>query len=390
MKNDRMVMIIFACMKIINVFLGPFLVAYFIITSTKSIIDVSCFNILNYLCLCLFGMLAGYVTEKRGTLLTFRLGIFVRFLCVLAIMFLGDNLVSYYWIVSFTYGFSSMFFYLPFNLYHTDCVQNSERSNFEFKMNVIKNFVSVFIPIILGTVISVTNYQLTALIILVFSVIQIIASFYLKPLPKSDKVYDISGYLKKAFKNKQEREMFYVEFLNGLTLSDGVLGTVITILIMFSFKSEFNLGIINSVLALLSLIVLYIYSKHYKGKDDRNIILFSGIVIFLVVILLIINISKPTIILYNVIYGIFGTGILTFIYGLRLFNLAKKKVTNKEKTEYWGARELFLNLGRVSGYILLLLVGLNGINYLIYLLIFLNFLVLLFAIFLSDIDKNEY
>ena len=66
---------------------------------------------------------------------------------------------------------------------------------------------------------------------------------------------------------------------------------------------------------------------------------------------------------------VFGTGILTFIYGLRLFNLAKKKVTNKEKTEYWGARELFLNLGRVSGYILLLLVGLNGINYLIYLLI---------------------
>ena len=181
-----------------------------------------------------------------------------------------------------------------------------------------------------------------------------------------------------------------MEFLKGLTLTDGVLGTVITILIMFSFKSEFNLGIINSVVALLSLIVLYIYSKLYKGKDDRNVILFSGIVMFLVVILLIINISKPTIILYNVIFGIFGTGILTFIYGLRLFNLAKKKVDNKEKTEYWGARELFLNLGRVSGYILLLLVGLNGINYLIYLLIFLNFLVLLFAIFLSDIDKNEY
>lgn len=390
MKNEKMVMIIYACMRIINVFLGPFLVAYFITVSTESIIDVSCFNILNYSCLCFFGMFAGYMTEKKGTLLTFRLGVFVRFLCVLAIMLLGDNLVSYYWIVSFTYGFSSMFFYLPFNLYHTDCVQNSERSNFEFKMNVIKNFVSIFIPVILGTVISITNYQLTAFIILIFSIIQIVASVYLKPLPKSDKVYDMFGYLKKAFKDKQGRKMLYVEFLNGLTLSDGVLGTVITILIMFSFKSEFNLGVINSVVALLSLIVLYFYSKFYKGKDDRGVILFSGIVMFLSVILFIVNISKSTIILYNVVLGIFGTGILTFIYGLRLFNLAKNKVSNKEKAEYWGARELFLNLGRVVGYGLLLCVGLLGFNYLVYLLIVLNFMILLFTILLSDIDKNEY
>ena len=68
--------------------------------------------------------------------------------------------------------------------------------------------------------------------------IQIIASFYLKPLPKSDKIYDIFGYLKRSFKDTQKREMFYVEFLNGLTLSDGVLGTVITILIMFSLSQN--------------------------------------------------------------------------------------------------------------------------------------------------------
>ena len=390
MKNERLVMIIFACMKIINVFLGPFLVAYFITASAKSIIDVSCFNILNSLCLCLFGMLAGYVTEKRGTLLTFRLGIFVRFLCVLSIIFLGDNLIDYYWIVSFIYGFSSMFFYLSFNLYHTECVKNSERSSFEFKMSVIKNFISVFIPLILGTIISVTNYQLAAFVIFVFSIIQVIASFYLEALPKSDKKYDVLSYLKKIFKNKQERERLYVEFLNGLTLSDGVLGTVITILIMFSFKSEFNLGIINSMVALLSLVVLYFYSKFYKGKDDRGVILFSGVIMFLTVILLIMGISKSTVILYNVVFGIFGTGILAFVYGLRLFNLAKSKTLNKEKTEYWSVREVFLNLGRVVGYILLLLVGLFGINYLSYFLIFLNFLVLLFTILLARIDKNEY
>lgn len=169
----------------------------------------------------------------------------------------------------FFYGFSSMFLNLPFNLYHTDVVQNSERVGFEFKINVIKNFISVLAPTMLGFLISVTNYQLTALIILIFSVIQIVAFFYLKPLPKSDNVYDLVGSFKKSFKNKQEREMLYIEFLNGLIFSDGVLGTIITILIMISFKSEFHLGVINSCVSFISLIFLFIYSKYYKGKDDK-------------------------------------------------------------------------------------------------------------------------
>ena len=390
MKNEKTVMIIYACMKIISVFLGPFLVAYFVSVSLENINSLSLFNILNYLFLCLFGMITGYVIEKKGTIFVFRIGIIMRFLCVLLIMTLGSNITAHYGILSFFYGFSSMFLNLPFNLYHTDVVQNSDRASFEFKMNVIKIFVSVFTPAFLGFLISTTNYQLTALVILMFSFIQIVASFYLKPLPKSDNVYDLLGSLKKSLKNKQEREMLYIEFLNGLIFSDGVLGTIITILIMISFKSEFHLGIISSYISFISLIFLFMYSKYYKGRNDKKVILCSGVIIFFSMILFALNITNFMVIFYNVIYGIFGTGILTFIYGIRLFNLAKKKISNNEKTEYWSIREIVLNLGRVLGYYLLFIVSIFGLAYLKYFLLFLSFTVLIFCYLLAKIDKNEF
>lgn len=48
MKNEKVVMIIYACMKIISVFLGPFWVAYFVTVSLQNIYSLSFFNILNY------------------------------------------------------------------------------------------------------------------------------------------------------------------------------------------------------------------------------------------------------------------------------------------------------------------------------------------------------
>ena len=102
------------------------------------------------------------------------------------------------------------------------------------------------------------------------------------------------------------------------------------------------------------------------------------------------NISNFTVIFYNIVFGIFGTGILTFVYGIRLFNLAKGKISNNGKIEYWSMREIVLNIGRMAGYYLLLIVSILGFNYLNYLLIFLGFVVLIFCYLLTKIDKNEF
>lgn len=387
MKNERAVMIIYGFMKLINVFLGPFLTAYFIKISTESIVDISTFNILNYLFLAIFGIIAGYVVKKKNTIFVLRLGIITKFLCILFIFFLGERITTYYALVSFVYGFSSMFFYIPFNIVHAEVVDNKKRTAFELKLNTIKNIVSILGPILLGATITLINYQLTAIIILIFSLIQIIASFFLTPISIKHTEYHPLKTLKNLLKRSSYRKMLIVEYLNGLTFSDSVLGTVLTILIMLSFKTDFNLGIITSLTTLLSLFAIYLYSKFYKEKSDKKLLLVSGITIFLAMLILAVKIVPVTIISYNIIYGILGTGILFFIYILRLFNLAKD-IGSDNKIEYWSINEFVLNIGRVSGFILLLIVSFIGLEYIVYFFIFLSIIVLIFSQILGSIEKN--
>ena len=387
MKNERAVMIIYGFMKLINVFLGPFLTAYFIKISTESIVDISTFNILNYLFLAIFGIIAGYVVKKKNTIFVLRLGIITKFLCLLFIIFLGERITTYYALVSFIYGFSSMFFYIPFNIVHAEVVDNKKRTAFELKLNTIKNIVSILGPILLGATITLINYQLTAIIILIFSLIQIIASFFLAPISIKHTEYHPLKTLKNLLKRSSYRKMLIVEYINGLTFSDSVLGTVLTILIMLSFKTDFNLGIITSLTTLLSLLAIYLYSKFYKEKSDKKLLLVSGITIFLSMLILAIKIVPVTIISYNIIYGILGTGILFFIYILRLFNLAKD-IGSDNKIEYWSINEFVLNIGRVSGFILLLIVSFIGLEYIVYFFIFLSIIVLIFSQILGSIEKN--
>lgn len=46
-------------------------------------------------------MITGYVIEKKGTLVVFRIGIIMRFLCVLLIMGLGSHITIHYGVLAF-------------------------------------------------------------------------------------------------------------------------------------------------------------------------------------------------------------------------------------------------------------------------------------------------
>jgi len=66
-----------------------------------------------------------------------------------------------------------------------------------------------------------------------------------------------------------------------------------------------------------------------------------------------------TIIIYNIVFYVF-IKILLAITEIRLFDYSNKPPFEKQfNTEYFIFRELNLNLGRIFGYVILLLIGLS-------------------------------
>lgn len=90
-------------------------------------------------------------------------------------------------------------------------------------------------------------------------------------------------------------------------MCDGIvnylLETLIVILTVMTFKTTISLGIITTITAICSILSVYIFQ--YKLKSNLKILKICNIAMISSVLLLLLSISKPTIIIYNVCTAIF-------------------------------------------------------------------------------------
>lgn len=365
MKNKKMegniIIGINAMKKIMAIFLGPFLTAYFIKTSQESIMDLSIYYICSYLLLTIGSFIVAGIIKNKFRIGMFRLGVILNFFYIMSIIILKEKIINHLGLISILYGVSSSTYWFPYNLFVINKIDNSNRTEYSVKSKIVSSVIGILCPITLGAIITITNYELTAVIILFISLVQIILSFMFT----SEKEENLLKFnLKKTWcklkSNQQIIRMSIVEFFIGMNISDGALEVLITILIFNSFKNDMNLGIITSITTILSIIFVYLYGKVYKEKNDNNVIVISSILPVLSLLFLLLWKNNLTVIIYNTCYVIF-TNILTLAREIRLFNLSDSYIVDKEnQCEFFAIREGILNGGRITGYIMLLFAGISG------------------------------
>lgn len=377
--------------KIMEIFLGPFLTAYFIKTSKSSINDISIYYIFSYLLLAIGTCVVARLIKNKFRIGMFRIGVVFNFIYILSIIILKENIVNHLGLISILYGLSASVYWFPYNLFVINKVDNSNRTKFTVKMQIASSITGIVCPILLGSFISVTNYELTAIIILIISLIQIIFSFLLtKDKDTNLPEFSLLKTWKELKHNKQIKKMSLVEFFIGMNVSSGALATLITIVIFNSFKTNMNLGIITSLTTVLSIIFVHLYGKRYKNKNDKNIILLSSILPIISLIFLLLCKNNITIIIYNIFYVVF-TAILSLTREIRLYNIADSKIVNKDiQCEFFAIREIILNLGRIFSFILLLIAGIIGSEQVLNIvMIVLTLSILVTGLNLRKIDKFE-
>lgn len=361
--EGNIIIAINAMKKIMAIFLGPFLTAYFIKTSQESIIDLSIYYIFSYILLTIGTFIVANIIKNKFRIGMFRIGVILNFFYIMSIIVLKEKIINHLGIISVLYGISSSAYWFPYNLFVINKIDNNKRTEYTVKSKIVSSVIGILCPILLGSIITATNYELTAVIILFISLIQIILSFMLMPeeeknLPK----FNFKNTWNKLKNNKQIRKMSIVEFFIGMNVSDGALEVLMTVLIFNSFKTNMNLGIITSITTVLSMICVRMYGKIYNNRDDKKIIIISSILPVISVLILLVWRNNITIIIYNVCYVIF-TSLLTLTREIRLFNLSDSYIVDKNnQCEFFAIREGILNCGRVSGYLMLLFAGVSGSN----------------------------
>lgn len=392
-KTEQNIIIIMdAIKKIMTIFLGPFLTAYFISTSTNSILNIAIYYIFTYATMALSTLVVAVLAEKRNRIKIFRIGIILNFIYILIIILLKEKIINYLPIISILYGISASCYYFPYNLFIINKVKNTERTNYMVKLFITISVVGILFPIIFGSIITITNYILTAVIVLFISLIQIILSFFITDNHNGDlEEYNLKKAWLELKKNKQVINCLAGEFFIGMNICNGALETVMVILILNSFKTNINLGIITSIATLLSILVVKIYGLIYNKRDDKKVIIISSIIPVISLIIFLILKTNTTVIIYKFSYVIFAE-ILSLVRKIKIFNLSNSKIVNKSnQCEFNAIREVTLNVGRVTGYTLLLLAGLTQSAVVLNIVTIILTLSLLFmSINLTKVKKNNH
>lgn len=392
-KTEQNIIIIMdAIKKIMTIFLGPFLTAYFISTSTNSILNIAIYYIFTYATMALSTLVVAVLAEKRNRIKIFRIGIILNFIYILIIILLKEKIINYLPIISILYGISASCYYFPYNLFIINKVKNTERTNYMVKLFITISVVGILFPIIFGSIITITNYILTAVIVLFISLIQIILSFFITDNHNGDlEEYNLKKAWLELKKNKQVINCLAGEFFIGMNICNGTLETVMVILILNSFKTNINLGIITSIATLLSILVVKIYGLIYNKRDDKKVIIISSIIPVISLIIFLILKTNTTVIIYKFSYVIFAE-ILSLVRKIKIFNLSNSKIVNKSnQCEFNAIREVTLNIGRVTGYTLLLLAGLTQSAVVLNIVtIILTLSLLVMSINLTKVKKNNH
>lgn len=392
-KTEQNIIIIMdAIKKIMTIFLGPFLTAYFISTSTNSILNIAIYYIFTYATMALSTLVVAALAEKRNRIKIFRIGIIFNFIYILIIILLKEKIINYLPIISILYGISASCYYFPYNLFIINKVKNTERTNYMVKLFITISVVGILFPIIFGSIITITNYILTAVIVLFISLIQIILSFFITDNHNGDlEEYNLKKTWLELKKNKQVINCLAGEFFIGMNICNGALEIVMVILILNSFKTNINLGIITSIATLLSILVVKIYGLIYNKRDDKKVIIISSIIPVISLIIFLILKTNTTVIIYKFSYVIFAE-ILSLVRKIKIFNLSNSKIVNKSnQCEFNAIREVTLNVGRVTGYTLLLLAGLTQSAVVLNIVtIILTLSLLVMSINLTKVKKNNH
>lgn len=339
--------------SVIDLFISTFFVMYFLNLSNDNLIPLAIYYLILYFTVyfTIFSLRNFCKSPKRVYLL--RIGILLNFIYFLLIYFLKENMVNYTWLIAIVYGLEEGFYFSVYNNFESTGIKNDERKKFLGLIYALKSLLSIIIPFIFGSIMSVEGFDKCLIIVLILVIFQIICSFIFKDIAieKNTKT-NLREFVKIVGKDNKIKQMYKVEMLNGAIYS-GAFNSIVTIYIIRVLKDSFSYGVFTSIFAVITTFVGLYFAKIAKPKYYINNLIVSCILTILGIILIIVKCNFITIIIFN-LFQSYSKTIVELIISNSNMNIAnKKELKDKFKVEYFVGMETYLVVGRIASYILL-------------------------------------
>lgn len=348
MSNYKVLFVLRVFKNIISNFVDSFLVLYFLDISDSNILPLGIYKLVAVITIYSIIFLARNFAKSEHRVNLMRIGIILDFIYFLTIVLLKDKVVDYIYLVGLLYGLEEGFYYSVYNIIESDGIKNEERAKYTGTYTATESILSIVFPLVFGSLIYATSFLKSLIVVFIIVIIRIILSFQYKDtnIPKSNKA-NMKKYFELTKKDKKFKQMYKVEFLNGLVYSEAAFSYIVTIYIIKVFSNSFSLGVLTSIFSIITFIIGILFAKFIKKEHYTKSIKISMIFTIVSLVFMILNCNAVTIVLFN-LFETISKKLKNLIIVNNQANLSNDSKIQKEyKTEYWLANETALIIGRI-------------------------------------------
>lgn len=365
MNKDSMIFTINKLIRsMVFIFIDTFFSLYFFKLVNYQILPMAKYYLFSYIFLFIGFFLIRKYIKKEIKIGYYRLSISLLAIYLTLILLLKENISTYISIVGVIRGLAEGLYYYPTNIFDTEKIKNEHRKKYSGLLNTANTLICIITPIILGFYLDKYSYINVGKVMLLFIIIMLINSFFIKDEPYKIKDFNFKEF-KKYIKNKPLfNKISTIRILEGLTYSSSALNIIMTLYTIIYLKNNTNYGIFNSILSFISLITTTIYA-YKKTTKEKNIIITTNLLTIISLIHLLFKPSIYSLIIYLIIYN----SVITYtilISKNKVVNTTNEyaEIKNKYKAEYHLYIEYNLFIGRLIGYLIFIFIGLlNNIFY---------------------------
>jgi len=347
----------------ISIFVTTFLISYIYSISTNYVTSIGLFYACNYFSMMVFYYLISCIIDRTDRVTFYRLAIIVRAVFIICVVYWGASLAKYVVLAGALHGFSEACYWSSYNLMKNELVSRHAVARYSGTQHIICEITNITVPIILGGIIDSSAFSTCAYIVIAIGIVELILSIFIKSKRPENSSFNMKGFVKDVKEKGYEGKLvLWVIIIGGMYGFTNVITTLKTIIIMFQFGSDFSLGIITSIVAIVTLVVIILIKIYTKIGNRTALFWISALLPIPATILMVLKLCRTTVIIYSFVNAVCMV-IHAMSYDVIRNIILKKLNLFDDIAEFQCAIECYMELSRVLIFAIMVIFGMLGAYY---------------------------
>jgi YQGE family putative transporter len=301
---------------------------------------------------------AGKWVKEHNKMNSLRLGVALSAVFYIIVLFLQKQAVDYVVILGIVQGTAAGFFWLAFNVVYFEVTGPGNRDKFNGWAGLLGSGAGMIAPWISGFLIvrmaNSSGYKLIFTISLIIFIMGVAISFFLKKRKVLSNYEWFESF--KHLKDKDNPWRLVFPALAAQGFREGLFGFIIGLLVYIATKNELHVGNYSLITSAVALVSFYLAGKYLRPKNRNLSMLIGAFAITLVILPFYWKLDYMTLLIFGV-----GTALFMPLFTIPMVSsvfdiIGKDEESAQHRVEYVVLRELGLNLGRILGTLLFIIV----------------------------------